>query len=321
MNALTKNRQNSETLSKMVKLAFNGTEMKTAVELTDGSFNAAYLITIANGTETVLKIAPPPGSLVTSSEKNIMFSEVDSMKMARQKTDVPVAEIFYYDNSCSIVSSEYFFMEKLRGKSLDTQVDFMSADEIAGIRETVGRYTARLNTITNDKFGLYGQADKQGTCWYAVFRGIIGDTIKDAAALDIDLTVDTDLIFSLLEKDRHYFEDVTVPRFVHWDLWDGNVFVENGKVTGLIDFERCLWADELMELGFRAHRVNEHFLRGYGLGTFSESQAVRSEWYDISLFLCKLLETDYRGYDNMDYHNDAAKRLAAYIDHVCTRQK
>ena len=32
---------------------------------------------------------------------------------------------------------------------------------------------------------------------------------------------------------------------------DGNVFILNKRITGIIDFERCLWADELMEVGFR----------------------------------------------------------------------
>ena len=41
----------------------------------------------------------------------------------------------------------------------------------------------------------------------------------------------------------------TPPCFVHMDLWPGNVLVDpaTGEVTGIVDFERGLYADPLMD--------------------------------------------------------------------------
>ena len=63
-------------------------------------------------------------------------------------------------------------------------------------------------------------------------------------------------------------DEVSEPALVHWDLWAGNVFVKDGKITGITDFERALWGDPLMEHYFRMitePKRPEAFLRGYGL--------------------------------------------------------
>lgn len=58
-----------------------------------------------------------------------------------------------------------------------------------------------------------------------------------------------------------FFDEVTVPRLVHWDLRAGNVLVEQERITGLIDFERCLWGDVRMEVGFRTFARDPFFKR------------------------------------------------------------
>jgi len=38
---------------------------------------------------------------------------------------------------------------------------------------------------------------------------------------------------------------VRTPRLIHFDLWDGNILVEAGQITGLIDGERAFWVIRL----------------------------------------------------------------------------
>ena len=61
--------------------------------------------------------------------------------------------------------------------------------------------------------------------------------------------------FSILCAEAHpALDEVQSPRLVHWDLWDGNVFVDpaTAQITGISDFERSLWGDPLMEVNFGA---------------------------------------------------------------------
>lgn len=89
--------------------------------------------------------------------------------------------------------------------------------------------------------------------------------VLDSQKVNINLAISIDEMFALLEKDKAIFGEVNFPRLVHWDIWDGNIFVKNGKITGIIDWERCLWGNALMEAGFRSYSQSADFLIGYGI--------------------------------------------------------
>ena len=296
MESATKNRQSEETIQVMTQKAFPGRKAAEITELTEGFFNVAYQIRLSDGAEVILKIAPPAGSLIMTHEKNIMSAEVECMRMVRRKTTIPAAEILFYDSSRTLCSSDYFFMTKLEGKSLHSVSEKLPEEEKERIQFALGQWNAELNRITNSVFGYFSQPDRQGSDWFQVFSSLICDAVGDAKALNIDIGIPYELAGTLLPRDQASFQEVIVPKLVHWDLWEGNVFVKGGKITGLIDFERCLWADELMEVGFRSHNQNRSFLKGYGMEELTESQQIRVRWYDLYLFLICSLECDYREY-------------------------
>ncbi|PWV89331.1 phosphotransferase family enzyme [Paenibacillus cellulosilyticus] len=320
MDSQTKNKQSNEILSTLIDRAFPGVEAVSIKELTEGFFNVAYIVELSDGRETVLKIAPPVNSLIMTHEHHIMSSEVESMRLAAEQTDVPVAKILYYDNSREICNADYFFMEKLPGRSFHSIMGELSDEVRLGVDVQVGQLNRRINSIVGERFGYFGQPYKQGDVWFDVFMSIVQDAINDAAALNIDLTIDIPQLLSFLERDKPHFEEITTPRLVHWDLWAGNVFIEDGKVTGVIDFERCMWADELLEVGFRGFANNHSFVEGYGITEWTESQRIRVHWYDMYLFLISALECDYRHYDDRGAYDWATQMLREGIQTIAARQ-
>lgn len=309
--SITKSTVTEETINRMVKEAFGSEVLKTE-ELKEGYFNAAYKIRLKDRC-VVLKIAPPKNIEIMTHEKNIMFSEVDSMRMAAKSTKVPVPEILFYDDSCTLLDREYFFMEMLKGQSLSSLAETLSEQQKQDIYYNIGKYTRMLNRIQGKRFGYYAQSDKQGDNWYEVFRSIISDTFQDAKRKDIVIPVERDEVLRLLARDRANFETVKTPSFVHWDIWDGNVFIADGKVEGIIDFERCLWADELMEVGFRTYGYKKAFFDGYGISKLSREEERRAKWYDIYVALIWCLESDYRGYENRDLYQWGCDMLKKWV--------
>ena len=97
---------------------------------------------------------------------------------------------------------------------------------------------------------------------------------------------------------------------VHWDAWDLNCFVKDGKVTGILDFERALWADPLMEAQFRALAFGgvSESMRGYGKTTFTHEEDERCHLYTLHLALVMKTECYYRKYDS-DYVSNLSKKL------------
>lgn len=303
MISMTKNTQTREALKKMAHIAFPGETCTEIVELTEGYFNVAYLLHFDSGRETVLKIAPPKDARIMSYEKNIMYSEVTAMRLAAQKTDVPVADIFFYDDSHTLCSSPYFFMEKLEGNSLSSLGNAVPESVKKQIRKDTGKMNRKINSITGESFGYIGQPHMQDKNWYTVFCRMMDMAFSDAEAMSVDLKISVPLLRSFLEKSRDVFEQVTTPCLVHWDLWDGNIFIENGSITGLIDWERSLWADPLMEVGFRTYGQNSDFLSGYGKETLSSQEYLRALWYDIYLMVLVAQEYTYRQYETTQMYD------------------
>ena len=318
MESMTKNRQDKAVLGRMVEKVFAPVEMTGYQELTEGYYNVAYALTLSDGREVILKVAPRPDVRIMSYERNIMRSEVDAMWMVADDPDIPAPKVLGYDDSCSICDSPYFFMEKLSGSSLNAIHEKLSEDEISQIHMQSGKILQKVNQIRCPAFGYPGQSLFQGDNWYLVFRRMLEAGIGDAEAGGVDLKISVPELWDMLERDKNYFDEITQPYLVHWDCWDGNIFTEHGKITGIIDWERCLWADPLMEVGFRTFLCNTSFMKGYGMEKLSDREYRRALWYDVYMMILVSLECEYRKYDTMEMYDYAVGVLQKQVKELQT---
>lgn len=310
MAIVTKNAHDNDAIRRMVHRAFPGRDCIGIRELTEGYFNVAYLIRLDDDSETVLKIAPVSDVKVMTYEKNIMQTEVTVMNLLSCHKDIPSPKVLYSDNSCFVCNAPYFFMEKLGGNSLDTiQADY-SASELREIYRKVGALNRVINDITNNYFGYISQPDYQGRSWFPLFHRMLTAVLEDAASKSVELGIHADRVLVRLEQDQAHFSEVKTPRLVHWDLWSGNVFMEGMDIVGLIDWERALWADPLIEVGFRSHAPYQaEFMSAYGKPELSSAEKRRVLWYDFYLFAIVAQEYTYRSYDSADSYHWATGQL------------
>jgi aminoglycoside phosphotransferase (APT) family kinase protein len=320
-NSITKNKQDEATLNHIINVLLPDRKPVEWMELTEGFFNVAYSVRFEDGEEMIIKIAPDEKMDVMTHEINIMFSEVDCLRLVKQQGGIPVPEVVMADFGRTIIPSDYFIMRKLPGVSFYSEQEYLSQDVKDRINHEVGVLTRKINEITGTRFGYYGQEDKHGSSWYMVFCSILKDAINDAVRKSIVLPFDEKEIFKLLENDQFIFEEVTTPRLIHWDIWAGNVFVKDEQITGLIDFERCLWGDIYLEVGFRSCFWDAAFLEGYGIKEFSPSQLQRIFWYDVYLFVISCLECDYRGYDTRNTYEWGSSMLTEAVRKVRDNQQ
>jgi 5-methylthioribose kinase len=314
MESKTKNKQRMETLHEMVSRAFKGLKIldkeDSIIELKEGYFNVAYCIKLEDGKEVILKIAPPGDVEIMSYEKNIMRTEVETMKLVKEKTDVPVPCVYYYDDTKTICSAEYFFMEKIEGINYISIKEKLSENEISEIENQLGHYNKAINEITGEYFGYDGQKEKQGSSWKTVFVGLVNDLLKDGEKKNVDIGLPYEKVIGVVDKFSNYLENIITPHLVHWDLWDGNIFVKNGKITGIIDFERAIWADPLIEHYFKeVDKTSDAFMKGYGKSSFSDEEIIKRVLYNIHLYLIMTIECAYRNYENDGQYNWAKEML------------
>ncbi|MGZ4704599.1 MAG: phosphotransferase, partial [Acidimicrobiales bacterium] len=115
-------------------------------------------------------------------------------------------------------------------------------------------------------------------------------------------------------------DQVTEPRLVYWDLWDGNVMVDatTHELTGMLDLERAMWGDPLMECQFGPYVDSPTLLEAYGpVDTTSAGARKRRALYTMHLHLVMCIEGTYRQYPEDPIGDWARTRLPDDVDR-CT---
>ena len=299
MKSITKTPVSFEQLNEMTKSSLKS-EIKAYTELTDGWFNAAYKIETESGIKSVLKIAPPKEILVMDYEKDIMSTEVEVMRRLYKNTDIPVPEIFSYDTSGKIIPQEYFFMQELEGRPYNYVKEETNDEYKKAVEESLGTYCRSMHSTTADKFGFYAQCHKKYDSWYECFLSIIETLLKNGEHFNVDIGIPYEKVIDEVKNVKEVLDCVKTPRLVHWDLWEGNYFVHEGRITGIIDFERALWGDNLMECIFFAEG-GENFIKGYGLKEEDlKYYGVRTGLYGYYLSLLMVIECPYRQFEGDD---------------------
>lgn len=295
----TKQYLNEQQLQAITRKAF-GCGAAEISEAGEGQFNAAYFVTTEAGQRTVLKVAPAVDTPVLTYERGAMHSEVEAMKFVSARTDLPLARVLYYDESHDIVPGDWFFSERFDAESLSAAVEAGSLTdaELAEVRRDVARATRTLNDIIGEGYGYFDRPCF-GKTWHEAYRKMQQNVFDDAKAGGVDLGIDTEAVLRRIDELRDVWNEVTEPHLVHWDIWDANVFVKDGKLCGIIDFERCHWGDPLMEFGFRAFVLNDAFVADYGKPEgLSENEKLRARWYDFYLLSIMATEGAYRKYED-----------------------
>lgn len=293
MESITKTTIPAETLAKVVETRL-GVGLTGHSELKDGWFNTTYALSLADGRRAVLKAAPPEDLPVLRYERDILRSELSVMAMLREKTTIPLPAILAEDFSRALLSLDFYVMEWLPGGILNAVQDQLAAPELASIRQEVGSILREINAVRGTSFGMV--ADPRFASWREGFVGLMEDIMLDGEASPVAL--DYDAIRRTVERHAPCLEVVSEPRLVHWDLWEGNIGVKEGRVSGVIDFERSFWGDPLMETNWM--NVTTEFLAGYG-EDLREQPAARERrlLYDLHLFTIMQIEAWYRRFTDL----------------------
>ncbi|GGA20042.1 phosphotransferase family protein [Paenibacillus physcomitrellae] len=309
MKSATKAELTEEQLQKLIRHIFDEqTVIHHSQELEDGWFNAAYRITLRSSREgktVILKVGPPQGAHCMRYERNMMNAEVKALLKLRE-AGVPVPEVYGYDPSRTLALSEYFVMECLTGEPFNKIKEQLPREQAEQVQRELGRINRAINGIAGTQFGYLANPESRSGDWAECFLNMVEGLLLDAADVGCELPAEADEIRRTFERGRASLSEVKEPRLVHWDLWDGNVFVDDGRITGIIDCERALWGDPLMEYYFRSIVDSQAFLEGYGPLPETPGSVKRKRMYDMYLNLIFHIECVFRQFDN-EGHIDWAR--------------
>jgi aminoglycoside phosphotransferase (APT) family kinase protein len=309
MKSMTKNHVPDTVISAMTHRAFHEKPIKIE-ELQDGYFNAVYQITLPDKT-VILKVAPNDSVKVLRYEKNLIATEVAAMEKISRFKFIPIPHILFYDESRKLTDSAYLFMEYMPGVPLSAVFNDLSVEKRSELFTQVGIYTRKINSITSGFFGSLSLPEKRYDCWSLALFSMVDDLLRDAEEVHLSLPLSPDRIRRRIKSEAALLDNVKKPALVHKDLWIGNILVdpETVEVTGIIDCERAVFGDTLLEPAC-GMLDDESFVSSFLCGhRFDAEQLLRMAIYRVYLSLIMLIETPYRQYANDDVERFARTYL------------
>ncbi|ANY69249.1 hypothetical protein BBD42_24280 [Paenibacillus sp. BIHB 4019] len=277
-----------------------GRELAHSRELTDGWANTAYQLTLEDGFQSVIKVAPTAVGALMRYEQEMMKTEVEVMRLVSQDRRIPVPEVYAYDQSRSLVPTDYFIMQWLEGEPYNKVKESFTQEQREQIELQLGEYNAYINKISGEKFGYY-PLNEAFASWTEAFWAMLQGVLDDATDAGVTLPAERVVIEQEVKERLPYLDAVTKPKLLHWDLWDGNIFIKDKQICGIIDFERAMWGDPLMEHYFSHFNLSETFLQGYGRGALTAEEQIRRSLYDLYLDLILLIECAFRKYSDQTH--------------------
>ena len=268
-------------------------------------FASAYRIELADGRQVVAKIVSADTARLLQYERGILATEAAIYRVAAGH--VPVPTVLHEDFSRTIVAGDAVVVTFLSGTPWQTLT--LSEEQTATARTNLGKAMAAMHRITGEKFGYPApESELAAATWREAFTLMVEAVLSDAARWNVSQPVDR--VRAALAQHGHLLDAVNRPALIHNDLWEGNIFVdpESLVIVGIIDTERALWGDPLLDIAgsdqFGIGEVNPDLLAGNSaaggvlateLGT--AEGAARLALYRMYYALLLSTEGTIRGYD------------------------
>lgn len=296
--AASKNRQSDEKIRELAGRAFPERSVTGIAELNAGMCNALYRLTLDDGRQVVLKISAPGMEFKCTNESWLMESETEAMRLIEARAPgVRAPRLLYYDDSRTACSGKYFFMECVEGELMAERMKSLPKATVDALHRETGRYVNLIGGVTNESFGIVGSGIEFDSL-FGLVRLLVHNVAGDLETHGADVGVSFDAIRARLEADRPHFDAYDgPPRLVHFDIWENNIILKNDEIAGLLDWERALWGEVLMEERFRDYNDIPAFFEGFGRTKFTESERVRMTWYNIWMDFASMNERYFRMYD------------------------
>ncbi|GHG45844.1 MULTISPECIES: aminoglycoside phosphotransferase family protein [Amycolatopsis] len=267
-----------------------------AEDLGGGTYNRAVRLRLADGRRLVLKIAPSASGL--TYEHDLLATEAEYYRLA--SGPLP-----------SVVGAGPGFL-------LMTEVPGEPWNRTPGtgphLRAELGAIVARLHRTTGEGFGYL--QDPLHPTWASAFTAMVDAILADAVRYGVRLPRPAAEIAHLVRRHEPLLELVTTPVLVHFDLWQGNILVQDGHVSGIVDAERAFWGDPVAEFVSLTlfHDLDEPLLAGYGRAGLDAPAGRRLTLYRVYLGLIMLAEMVPRKDTNADRERFVSAWLAENLD-------
>jgi Ser/Thr protein kinase RdoA (MazF antagonist) len=188
MQSISKTPLTHETLQGIVTHHFGSAgRLVAAEELTDGYYNAAYRLDLADGLRCVLKVAPPASVRVLRYEQDIMTAEVEAIRLVRAHTTMPAPEILCHDPSHRLIDNEFFVMAFVPGMPFHKVRASLSQEDQQRITRRIGAFLAEMNALSGPAFAYLAPRSPRFQDWRSAFDFMLRGVLSDGQEMSVEL--------------------------------------------------------------------------------------------------------------------------------------
>ncbi len=255
----------------------------TFTPITTGRFNISYVVKCKKD-DLILRIAPTQDIGLIFYEKNMMAQEPGIHRIIKERTSIPVPEIYIYDNSHSIIDTDYLIMEKIDGITA-TDANFLTKKQWDYILYQIGKHLNELHCLKAEEYGYLGEHHPMTPQknWAAAFSVMWNKMINQIVEVGGYSKEEGDSFVKLLDAYYNVFQHNPVSSLLHMDIWHQNIILDkNGKIIGIVDWDRALYGDVEIEFAVLDYcGISEpSFWKGYGMQRdFSKNDLIRNIFY------------------------------------------
>ncbi|MDX1935380.1 MAG: aminoglycoside phosphotransferase family protein [Capsulimonadales bacterium] len=217
------------------------------------SGNTIFSVALDDGREVIVRMRGPDEDTFAHTERHL-----------RTLTDLglPAPRLLAADVTRTRFPFAYLILEKLPGRDLYYELPSMTRAGMSELAARIIEYQRRVATLPEGKgygWGAIGEGGPEPSWLFCLTPGSTPPVV-DPASPGGDFRR---RLFDAQVRLQPYFHTVRPTCFLE-DLTTKNVLLENGELTGLIDFDSVCFGDPLWQIGLAAgcvlNDVGEEFL-------------------------------------------------------------
>jgi aminoglycoside phosphotransferase (APT) family kinase protein len=203
-------------------------------------------------------------------------------------SELPVPEVLALDESKTLVPYAFLITTRLPGETVYDSWNGLEQRTREPLAFEAGRYQALLHRRTLPAFGgLSRLADGGFPTWRAYLEDYVGQNTRQAHDEELLDTTTLSRIEQLLVRFHPLVDAVTTGSLLHRDYHFENLLQQEGRITGIIDFEWAMSGDPAFD-----HRIDATlaecpgsvapFYAGYASVTpLSEHHRLKADFYRL----------------------------------------
>lgn len=288
-----------------------GVEGGVSARLLDGGmFNTTYLVEYGTPPQwAVLRLGPVERQRLLGFERGLMRAEERVCAVCRS-LDLPCSRVLAVDCSRALVDRDYMIVDYI--PSVPMCDAGLGRGEKERLYHELGRWLRRLHSVRGEGFGFVSR-QLEGLSfprWSEALSFEIADFTARLESAGGLTAAEGARVRGIYAQNAALFDEISEPRLLHTDMWEGNVLLDGGThaILAVIDGDRAIFGDPDFEFASPWGQVPP-LREGYGFEPVRDERREQRMRLYLAFYLALEAHVGLSEYNNPDLFRDRKRQL------------